>query len=352
MNLVAKEFVASKEMSQAGVLILSEMAGASNELMEALIVNPHDTQHVIEAMRMALEMNKAEQRWRLKKMQERLKKYNVKNWAETFIRSQGDLLQKPLEEKVNLLDTSTLDLLLSSYRQAKQRLLILDYDGTLMEFQNDPEAVIPDETLLRILKALASDPNNLVVINTGRDRRTIEKWLGHLDIEFAAEHGGWLKRKKNWEKHPSLQNTWKKDIRPILDELVERTPGSHVEEKEYALAWHYRRIDKDLGARRIREFRDVLQYLTNNLGLQVLEGSKVLEVKNARVSKGKATLNWLQEKKWDFLFAIGDDKTDEDTFEALPLNAFSIKVGIMRTAARFNVRSVKMARELLQKMAG
>ena len=91
MNLVAKEYIASKEESEQGVLILSEMAGASNELTEALIVNPHDSQNIVETLKMALEMNASEQRWRLKKMQEGLKKYNVKNWAESFIKNLMDL---------------------------------------------------------------------------------------------------------------------------------------------------------------------------------------------------------------------------------------------------------------------
>ena len=134
--------------------------------------------------------------------------------------------------------------------------------------------------------------------------------------------------------------------------MVERTPGSFIEEKDYSLAWHYRRIDRDLGEKRVREFRDVLIYLTANLDLQVLEGNKVVEIKNAGVNKGKATLNWLNEGPYDFILAIGDDHTDEDIFSVLPTSAYSIKVGLGQTKACFNVLTVEDVRSMLTEMVG
>ncbi|MEM1121447.1 MAG: bifunctional alpha,alpha-trehalose-phosphate synthase (UDP-forming)/trehalose-phosphatase [Bacteroidota bacterium] len=347
MNLVAKEYIASKEESEQGVLILSEMAGASNELTEALIVNPHDSADIVETIRKALEMNPSEQRWRLKKMQEGLKKYDIKNWAESFVNSLASLTKKQKNTEVQLLNRQTAKGMIDAYKSADHRLLILDYDGTLMNFQNDPQAVLPDKELLSILECLCADNKNKVVINTGRDRETIGNWLGHLPIEFAAEHGVWTRKKKKWVKNPGLRNKWKPDVQSVLESMVERTPGSFIEEKDYSLAWHYRRIDKDLGAKRIREFRDVLSYLTANLDLQVLEGNKVIEIKNAGVSKGQATLIWSTAQDWDFIFAIGDDHTDEDTFKALPKEAFTVKVGDAQSAARFNIGSVEHVRSLL-----
>ncbi|MEM6380901.1 MAG: bifunctional alpha,alpha-trehalose-phosphate synthase (UDP-forming)/trehalose-phosphatase, partial [Bacteroidota bacterium] len=104
MNLVAKEYIASKEESEQGVLILSEMAGAASELTEALIVNPHDSADIVETLKKAIEMNASEQRWRLTKMQESLKKYDVKNWAENFIKNLMDLNQQQQKSQVQLLN--------------------------------------------------------------------------------------------------------------------------------------------------------------------------------------------------------------------------------------------------------
>lgn len=349
MNLVAKEFIASKEESKNGVLILSEMAGAANELTEALIVNPQDSNDMVNAILQALEMPEEEQAARLVKMQDRLKIYTVKHWANTFMKEQMELKELKDLKKTKLLKKEKTNDLVNAYKKAKKRLILLDYDGTLMGFQNDPKKVVPDQSLLDTLQKLKDTEGNKVVIISGRDRNTLDTWLGHLNLDMAAEHGVWIKRRNEW-KTPDVSNTWKKDVRHVLESLVERTPGSFIEEKDYSIAWHYRMIDKGLGEKRVREFRDVLLYLTANLDLQVLEGNKVVEIKNAGINKGKATSYWLMKDDYDFWMAIGDDSTDEDTFKALPEDAYTIKVGLDKTAARFNLLGVENVRELLSKI--
>ncbi len=348
MNLVAKEYIAAKEESKKGVLILSEMTGAANELTDAIIVNPQDSSDMVKALKTALEMNGKEQAYRLEKMQERLKRNTVKHWAETFLKEQINLMETQKLQHSRILNKEVKTELLHAYDHAKKRLIILDYDGTLMNFQTEPKAVVPDEGLLEILKMLKNRRGNRILVNSGRDKTTLESWLGHLEIDLVAEHGVWIKKEGDWEVDGSLEKGWKKEIRPVLENLVERTPGSFVEEKEFSLVWHYRMIDKGLGEKRVREFRDVLLYLTANLDLQVLEGNKVVEIKNAGVNKGKAMKQWLSESDWDFILAIGDDHTDEDTFKAMPPEAFTIKVGLGKTAARFYLISVKDVRELLK----
>lgn len=352
MNLVAKEYIASKETSKEGVLILSEMAGASDELTEAITVNPQDTEGMAEAIRMALEMNKNEQAWRLTKMQEKLKKYNIKHWASTFIKVQTQLMEKQKKRHILKLDTEVKDQLLQDYSRAENRLIILDYDGTLMDFHADPQAVMPDAGLIQLLTELKNDSRNKLVVNSGRDRPTLESWLGPLEIDLAAEHGVWVKSNGAWKRNPNLASDWKKSVIEVLETMVERTPGSFIEEKDFSVAWHYRRVDRDFGEKRVREFRDVLLYLTANLDLQVLEGNKVVEVKNAGVSKGKASMNWTNGGNWDFIMAIGDDHTDEDTFKVLPEDAYSIKVGTGQSIARYNILSVDEVRTLLRSLVG
>ena len=143
----------------------------------------------------------------------------------------------------------------------------------------------------------------------------------------------------------------KSDIRPVLEALVERTPGSFIEEKDFSLTWHYRKIDKDFGTKRIRESRDVLLYLTSNHNIQVLEGNKVVEIKNAGINKGKSAVNWLDQKEWDFVLAIGDDHTDEDLFKAMPNHAYTIKSGMAQSVARFRLKSIPDVRQLLDSLA-
>ena len=350
MNLVAKEFIAAKEEDKNGVLILSEMAGASNELYDAIIVNPQDHNEMVKAIYKALEMSDEEKQERMKKMQERLKKYTVKHWAEDFMKHQVQLMEEQEGENTNLLGTKEIQQILKDYRAAKHRLIVLDYDGTLMKFHSDPKAVIPDDQLIEILTNLDRQEGNRVVVNSGRDKETLDEWLGPVGIDLAAEHGVWIKSGADWEVVPGVIDKWKKEVRPVLDQMVERTPGSFVEEKDFSLAWHYRKTDRELGAKRVREFRDVLLYLTANLDLQVLEGNKVVEIKNAGVNKGKAMIQWLAEADWDFIMAIGDDHTDEDTFKVMPPKAYTIKVGRDMTVAKYQVLSVQNVRNLLRQL--
>ncbi len=350
MNLVAKEFVASKEESKKGVLILSEMAGAANELTDAILINPQDSNEMVAAIERAIVMPLEEQKDRLEKMQARLKKYDVKHWAKTFIAEQTKLIASKEERKTRVLKNKSYDELISRYKNASSRLLLLDYDGTLTKFHSNPDDASPDDELLSILRKLKAESGTETIIISGRDRHTLDLWMKEFQFEMAAEHGVWYNRGKGWKVNRGLSKDWKEKVRPILESMVERTPGSFIEDKDYSLVWHYRMIDKALGEKRIREYRDVLQYLTANLDLQVLEGNKVVEIKNAGVNKGKAALNWINRKDWDFILAIGDDYTDEDTFKVIPTGHYAIKVGLSQTEANYNLIGVGEVRTLLKRL--
>jgi trehalose 6-phosphate synthase/phosphatase len=155
---------------------------------------------------------------------------------------------------------------------------------------------------------------------------------------------------QKWEIIERLENKWKAQIKPILDVFVDRTPGSFIEEKEYSLVWHYRKADPKLALIRSGELKETLRYLTGNLNLGVIEGSKVIEIKNSGINKGRAALKWIKSKKWDFVLAIGDDWTDEDVFSILPDGAYSIKVGYGVSEARYSVDDPPAVRKLLTAM--
>jgi trehalose 6-phosphate synthase len=87
MNLVAKEYIAAQDPDDPGVLVLSQFAGAAEQLTAALIVNPHDVQDVADAMHRALKMPRGERRQRYATMMERLKRENVAAWCENFLQA-------------------------------------------------------------------------------------------------------------------------------------------------------------------------------------------------------------------------------------------------------------------------
>jgi trehalose 6-phosphate synthase/phosphatase len=353
MNLVAKEYVASR-LDQRGVLILSERAGAARELSDALVINPTDVGQLVEAMHEALVMPEEEQIARMTAMQTLVKRYNVFSWTRLFMNQLAYTKMKQHTLATEKLDAAATTQLLTDFKAASQRLILLDYDGTLVGFHHNPQRAEPDQELRLLLRALTEVPNTRVVLISGRDRGTLDKWLGQLPVDFITEHGVWLRAAgEEWELFQAMQNDWMRDLRPVLELYVARTAGSFIEEKDYSLVWHYRRADADLGEVRARELLAHLAFMTANTDLQVMEGNKVLEIKNAGINKGTAAARWLARYPADFILALGDDRTDEDTFRALPPEAYTVKVGSTgRSLARFNIGSPAEVRQLLRKLLG
>lgn len=350
MNLIAKEYIARRQ-DEKGVLILSEMAGARAELAEAIIVNPNNKEQIADALHSALTMSDEEQIARNRTMKNRLKRYNVETWAHDFMDVLAKINTRQKEIKTRSLSSANQKRLLKKYLSSGHRLLLLDYDGTLVHFRSKPEQAKPDEALLMLLQNLIRDPKNEVVIVSGRDKASLDEWLGHLNIGLSAEHGVWMKAdRRNWEITEPMSDEWKQEIRTVLETYVNRTPGSFIEEKSYSLVWHYRRTNPELGLQRSRELKENLLHLTSNLNLTVLEGSRVLEIKSGGVHKGRTALQWLTNHKWDFILAVGDDWTDEDLFEALPESAFTIKVGLEITKARYYLNNQSEVRSLLKRL--
>jgi trehalose 6-phosphate synthase/phosphatase len=348
MNLVAKEFIASRHNGE-GVLILSELAGASKELHEALLVNPNNLDEIAAAIRIAIEMPQEEQVRRNKVMMQRLSRYTVERWAHEFVKSlEGvkEIQQFTLARKINI---TRMKQIVEAYTNSGKRILFLDYDGTLSWFRKDPEDARPDEKLYMILKELSRHKQNTVVIISGRDRETLGRWFGpEWNIHFVAEHGVWIREPQGeWHMMEQIDNAWKDPVQPLLEYYVDQTPGSFIEQKNFSLVWHYRKSDPDLGLQRAWELKDELHTLTSNLHLEIMDGDKVLEIKYAGINKGRAALHKLGDTPYDFIFAVGDDWTDEYTFDAMPEGAYSIKVGTQATRASYYIESVDLVRELL-----
>jgi len=351
MNLIAKEYIASRT-DGTGVLILSEMAGVSKELTEAILINPYDISAIASSIKDALEMPVEEQIRCNKKMQERLKRYHVGKWGDDLIKELLSVKEEQKKFSVKLLTSSARERLLSEYQKAKQRLIFLDYDGTLIPFAYDPKIPKPDVELLNLLKELADDGKNEVVILSGRDKDTLQQWFSSINISMAAEHGILVKEKGkvDWEMLRPLKNDWKTQILSTFQTYSDRLPGSFIEEKDYSLALHYRQSDPEQSSIIVKDAVEYLISFTANLDIQVLQADKVIEIRCAGINKGTAALWWQSRFNYDFILAIGDDLTDEDLFKVLPQESFAIKVGITQSNAKFNVRNYIEVRELLKQL--
>lgn len=347
MNLVAKEYVASRK-DQRGALILSLMAGAAKELQEAVTINPFDAEQIADKINYSLTMPPGEQQVRMERMQRYLKKHDVFRWASRFLTE---------TQTVHSADTKTKALagnirteLIQKFEQSQKRLLLLDFDGTLVNLQLTPDLAVPDAHLLDLLSRLAVNPKNEVWIISGRNRDFLEKWLGHLPVGLVAEHGGYIKR-DTWTALISNNQEWRDKVINIMQEYVETNAESFIEVKEFGVAWHYRKVDERQGFLTSRELLTLLKNHLYNTPTQIIDGNKVIEVKHFMAHKGTTCRNNVLCSEHDFVIAFGDDKTDEDLFEQLTgNNEFAVKVGPGTTAAPYRINSVEDVLELLAEL--
>lgn len=350
MNLVAKEYVASKPDGK-GVLILSEMAGASRELSDAIMVNPNDIWDFADKIYQALYMPEDEQKRRMASMQQIVSKFDIHTWVKNFRDRLDEIKIHQQSLSSRLINMTLRQKISTSYVHAQKRLILLDYDGTLVPFQKQVMAAVPDADLLALLGALCEDPHNKVVITSGRDYQTLFQWLGALKLDMIAEHGAWYRDYGGpWKHRKDLSTDWKSEILNVMSVYARRTPGASIEEKSYSLAWHYRKVEDGLGMLRANELITDVRHFIADRGLQILQGDKVIEVKSMAVNKGRAARRWLEKDTYDFIMAIGDDHTDEDTFKEMPDDAITIKVGSNLTAANYYVNGYLDVRSLLQEL--
>ncbi|KAJ1511033.1 threalose-6-phosphate phosphatase [Coelomomyces lativittatus] len=356
MNTTAHEFVVcqqDEQQSKMAPLILSEFTGSAGSFSSALLVNPWDSLGVAQAIHEALCMSKEEKRNRHCQMWNHVRLHTAHHWATTFVNALSGSSKLPTSSHTTPLLDQTL--CLHAYQQAKSRLIMLDYDGTLTPIVKHPQAAYPTSLLLTTLQRLCQDPKNKVFVISGRDQATLETWLGSIrQLGLSAEHGCFLKYPNTgvWTNVSSdLDLSWKNDVIDIFSYYAERTQGSFIEHKRCSLTWHYRLADPSYGDFQAKECHNHLENaVLSKFPIEILVGKKNLEVRPFAINKGEivkrllttlesgsnlsststfsssssssspsssssSSLNLLNH--FDFVFCIGDDKTDEDMFKVL-----------------------------------
>jgi trehalose 6-phosphate synthase/phosphatase len=348
MNLVAKEYVAAQH-KRAGMLILSELAGAAAEMGESVLVNPSDIGQMADAIHEALTMKDEEKHKRLEAMKNRIRDYDVFSWADDILRTTVKVKADRESYRIRLINKDIEDRIITSFCKAASPVLFLDYDGTLVPIRELPELAVPETKLIDLTVRLAS-VTDLVIIS-GRNRDFLDRWFSEVNVTLVAEHGAFIRYAGGeWESSLGQDASWKEGIKPIMSRFTNRCKGSFVEEKRASLSWHYRNADEDLSALRVIELKSELEEMILNMPLQIIDGHKVVEVKMAGYNKGTAAMKLTATGRNDFILAIGDDKTDEELFAALPDNAVTIKVGKGPTKANYNFTRQMSVIRFLERM--
>ncbi len=347
MNLVAKEYVACRT-DENGVMILSEFAGAAHELFDAVIVNPYDIDDVATKLNEAIAMEQPRKAGRMRLMRNRVLKNDARYWAKLFLK---DLTSHEFTADAPIEGVEASGEIVKTLKSADTPLVFcLDYDGSLREFENDPDAASPTDEIYGLLERLTARDQNRVWIVSGRKRADLEKWFGHMNLSLISEHGMRYRNATTGEWReviPNVDLSWKEDVLPLLAHYEDSTPGSRIEEKVSSVVWHYRRSDPEFGKWKANLLVGELTDVVANLPVEVHYGKSIVEVSSMQVSKGKAIETLITNNQYGAILCSGDDQTDESMFQAHLDKLISVKIGPGNTSARYRVSGPAEFRRLL-----
>ncbi len=344
MNLVCKEYCASR-VDEQGVLVLSELAGAADELDAALLVNPFDIAAMARMMRLAAAMPEDEQRVRMAGMRRHLKSAGVARWAADFI----DRLARAAASRADPLEDD-----LARAADAAGLSVVLDYDGTLVPIEATPSQAAPDDETRALLAALAACPGTQVHVVSGRAAGEIEAWLGELPLWLHAEHGAHVRPPGDGWRLAAIP-PWLEEAGHALDVVAAQAPGSFVERKRSSVALHVRCVAKESRAGIARGAALVLAHVAarpafagDGDGLVVVTGDCVIEGRSAATHKDALVAAL---PAGDVVLAAGDDQSDDELFGALRGDAVTVAVGPRPRRARYRMREPAELRVLLARLA-
>ncbi|HEX4840892.1 MAG TPA: bifunctional alpha,alpha-trehalose-phosphate synthase (UDP-forming)/trehalose-phosphatase [bacterium] len=353
MNLVAKEFVAC-QVDQQGVLVLSELAGAWDELPWAISINPHDAKGFAARIQRALELEPEDRRVRMKHLRTYVADHDIFRWMTEHLQYARHLLAS----------RGASHSVLESAAQIRSRIsgrplaLLVDFDGTLTPIVSSPDRAILSVRMRETLSDLAGRPDTLVAVISGRSLEDIRHQVGLPELIYAGNHGLEIAWRDSLWMLPEAEAA-RADVAEVCRRLrvrLRRVAGVIVEDKGLTASIHFRQTPPPS----LEEVRvAVLEEAERAPHVVVRPGKQVWELwPNVAWNKGAAAQTILGRAfgpEWASRVAVvylGDDRSDEDAFMALPEPAVTVKVGspTSLTAARYlagNVDDVAQFLELL-----
>ncbi|GAB9467761.1 Alpha,alpha-trehalose-phosphate synthase [Globisporangium polare] len=353
MNLVSYEYVVCQSKpcegrrEGPGVLVLSEFAGSAQSLSGAIRVNPWNNTDMANALEYALTLPAMEREYRQTNLYRYVETHTASFWGKSFLTDLEYACSQPTSSK-KLVKLPTMDLI-NAYSRSKKRIIVLDYEGTLLDESHQRSTIAPPKAFVkRIIESLAADKKNTVLLVSGHERSVIGSWLNDKRIGLVAESGYYyrLPHENDWEMMAEdMDPSWKRVVRPIMQYFTERTPGSFIETKESSLTWHYGETDQIFGPMQARDMQINLEDVLCNLPLEVIQGTNRVEVRLQGITKtviieeilkrfyhaqspantpgvraysgggpASSTKHKEQHQQVDFVFCAGNGLEDDDLF--------------------------------------
>lgn len=248
------------------------------------------------------------------------------------------------------MDKKLADRIRDLYRASGSRLILLDYDGTLVNLTPLPDTAHLPAPMSELIRRLEGVKGNHVYIITGRGYEDIERFVDHMPVKIISDHGAMIKENGQWHELGKHSSEWMEPAEALMVKAVSRCRGSFIEKKTFSLAWHFRNTEQEEGLYQKNRLVDSLAPLLDSYNLKLIDGNKVIELIGNTDGKGKAVDLLLKKHACNMILAIGDDTTDEDMFEHLAGNPYAVtlKVGDGKTLAQYKLHNVDAVYELLK----
>jgi trehalose 6-phosphate synthase/phosphatase len=354
--LTLYEYLIVNEGSNKPVIV-SEMAGISRSLRSFIKINPYGSNNVYEAL---LDLtNNYNIQWRSHDIRW-IYNNSIKKWAICFLNDLKKAQKNPklmqymkygMGDKMKLValrkNFSKLDpdSLLITYKRSGYRALFFDNEGTLVEHMKLQKKSAPKTQLLSILSDLAKDPQNVIFVITGREKKVLDTTYNVPYLGLAAEYGAFIKwsSEQDWESRYSTNELWKDTAKQIIEIYVSRAEGAYIEEKECSVVFQYKDCDFDYGNWQAKELVSQLEDFLNPYvdDCEIVEGTGYVEVKPRHINKG-VTIEYLVNTCYnvgivfDFVLVVGDDLSDEEMFKSLKKICINKNPGISTHARCFS----------------
>ena len=339
-GIFVKEFFAMKneKSKKYGAIVSENMPYMGTRSI--VKVNPFDSDGILKALNQinGWSFNKV----RLEADFKSIQKNNVENWIKSFL---NDMKRVKLNDSDNKMkmglgrDIAIIklnkhfrqikqDKLLKYFKGSKSRLLIFNYENTLIN-ENDVknlENINISKRIIKIISSFCKDPNNTVFIISKYEHEILNNIFGSiLNLGICGDNGFFYKYPEMEEFTPlihDVDNTWRETALKIMKLFSERTEGSKVIEKKSSIIFSYQNLDNYFGFEQADELKSHLSTILNTPNLDIVTlNSGSLEIKPKNVNKGAFLAKVLQDKyfdkKFDMLFIIGCDDTDEEMFKYL-----------------------------------
>lgn len=215
--------------------------------------------------------------------------------------------------------------------------LLLDFDGTLVELAEHPDAVQVPMPLPAMLREFSQVLQGAVAIISGRTLSSLAEQVRDPHLPLVGEHGAQFRQSGGIVEHPAPA-AWPARVSQQLQDLLAADPRLLLELKSSGVSLHYRNAPE-----RGAECRQRAESLAQQEGVQALHGHCVVELRDPQHNKGAAVARLATQAPFAGRLPVyvGDDRTDEDAFlSAQRLGGYGVKVGTGETAARYRLPSV------------